>query len=106
MYLKNPLVASLVHSEAFDGHGRPQVFTLAHVCERTAVVNLLQVYHPLKEIPGGYNGKGFTNLRKQQQTPLTVLDIEGRLLKDLCPTRLVVRFGTRFTTHSLDQGNR
>ena len=93
MYLKNPAVVSLVHPEAFDGHWRPRRFTLAHVCECTTVANLPKLYFPLKNIPCGYDGSGFTDLGKQQQTPLTVFVTERRPLEDLCPTHSVVRFG-------------
>ena len=37
-YLENSIGVPL-HLEPFDGHGGSQVFSIAHICESTVVVN-------------------------------------------------------------------
>jgi hypothetical protein len=43
-YLENTVGISLVHLETLDGHGGSQVFSVAHVCEPTVVVNVPDAY--------------------------------------------------------------
>ena len=76
-YLENVVGVPLVHLETLDGHGKSQVFALAHVCKSTVVVNPINAYElPSKDIRGGYDATGFANLGKQQHTPLAKFDIE------------------------------
>ena len=70
---------------AFDGHGRPRVFSFAHLCKRTAMENSLDAYLPLENVPGRYDAMGFAELRKQQQTPWAKSVIKGRMFDKLGP---------------------
>lgn len=75
-YLENPVRIPLVHLEAFYCHREPQVFSVAHVREPAMIVDSSDVYESLlKNIRGGYDSVGFTDLEEKPQTPLSEFDI-------------------------------
>jgi len=43
-YLESPVGIPLVHLEALDCHGEPQVFSAAYVCEPPVVLNPPDAY--------------------------------------------------------------
>ena len=65
-YLENLVGVTLVHLEVLDGDGTSRVFSVAHVCESTVVVNTSDVYDlVLENIRGGYDTLGFADLGKK-----------------------------------------
>ena len=66
-HLEHSVGIPLVHPETFDGHGQPQVCSLAHLCEPGVAMDSPNAYElPLKNIGGGYDAVGFANLGEKQ----------------------------------------
>ena len=62
-YLESTVGILSVHSEAFDGHGGSQVFSIAHVCEPTVAADPPDAYgFSLNNVGGGDDAAGFADL--------------------------------------------
>ena len=62
-YLEHLVGTTLVHFEAFDGHGTSQIFTVAHVCESAVIVDTSDVCGlALEDVCGRYDPLGIADL--------------------------------------------
>ena len=62
-YLEHLVGITFVYLEVLDGHGTSQVFTVAHICEPTVVVDTSDVCDlVLEDICGGYDPLGIADL--------------------------------------------
>ena len=65
-YLKTPIEIPLVYLETLDGHGKSQVFSIAHVRGSTVIVDSTDAYvMVLKSVSSRYDLVGLAYLGKK-----------------------------------------